>query len=70
MTRGGQLLTLQFRESNGAKELPIRLADFKVSNRPPLVIPSEAEGSAVRLARRQQSRENSGGPAVSSAVTE
>jgi hypothetical protein len=27
-------------------------------------------GSAVRLARTQQSRENSGGPAVSSAVTE
>ena len=29
---------------------PIRLADFKVSNHSPLVIPSEAEGSAVRFA--------------------
>ena len=26
---------------------PIRLADFKVSNHSPLVIPSEAEGPAV-----------------------
>jgi hypothetical protein len=31
----------------------------KVSNRPPLVIPSVAEGSAVRLARTQKSRESS-----------
>jgi hypothetical protein len=44
---------LQFRESDGAEELPIRLADFKVSNHSPLAIPSEAEGSAVRLARTQ-----------------
>ena len=33
--------------------VPIRLADFEVSNHSPLVIPSVAEGSAVRLARTQ-----------------
>ena len=33
-----------------AKKAPIRLADFQVSNHAPLVIPSAAEGSAVRLA--------------------
>ena len=43
----------------------IRLAEFQVSNHSPLVIPSAAEGSAVRLARTQKFREGSGGPAVS-----
>jgi len=36
-----------------------------VSNHTPLVIPSEAEGSAVRLAQTQKSRESSEGPALS-----
>ena len=36
-----------------------------MSNHSPLVIPSVAEGSAVRLARMQKSRESSEGPAVS-----
>ena len=53
---------LQFRESDGAEELPIRLADVEVSHHSPLVIPSEAEGSAVGLARTQNSLESSGGP--------
>jgi hypothetical protein len=36
-----------------------------VSNHSPLVIPSAAEGSAVRFARTQKSHESSDGPAVS-----
>ena len=63
--KGRAVTGLKFRESDGTEELPIRLADFQVINHSPLVIPSEAEGSAVRLARTQKSRESSEGPAVS-----
>jgi hypothetical protein len=58
MTNKGRAITdLESRHSDGAEELPIRLAGFQVSNHSPLVIPSEVEGSAVRLARTQKSRE-------------
>ncbi len=48
--KGRAVTDLQFRESDDAEELPIRLTDDKVSDHSPLVIPSQAEGSAVRLA--------------------
>ena len=49
--KGRMITHLEVRESDGTEELPIRLANLKVSNNSPLVIPSAAEGSAVRLAR-------------------
>ena len=55
--KGRAVTYLQFGESDGTEKLPIRLADFQVSNHSPVVIPSEAEGSAVRLAQTQKSRE-------------
>ncbi len=63
--KGRAVTDSNLRESDGAEELSIRRADFQVSNRSPLVIPSEVEGSAVRLARMQKSLGSSGGPAVS-----
>ena len=58
--KGRAVTHLKVCESDREFFCAIRLVELSVSNSPPLVIPSGAEGSAVRLARTQISRESSG----------